>query len=62
MGRPDEQVVLDIRGYKFKEARRKGEVFVTSPGGVNFSFKVDVFEELINTINKDEKTRKDLGL
>lgn len=62
MGRPDETVLLDIEGYKFKKARKKGDAFVMSPGGVNFSFDLEVMKKFINTVEKDAKLRKELGL
>lgn len=62
MGRPDITVLKDIKGYKFKKARNEGEVFVTSPGGVNFGFDVEVFRELIKQVDTDPKLREKFGL
>lgn len=63
MGRPDESILLDIKGYKFKKANReKGNIHVISPNGANFVFDPSVFQELLNEIGADPNLAKSFGV
>ncbi|SDI26026.1 hypothetical protein [Natribacillus halophilus] len=62
MARPDERVLMTIDGYQFKKARSQGQVFITSPQGVNITLDVHVLKEFIHQLENDETTAKQFEL
>ena len=62
MSRPNEAVVKTIKGYNLIRSKKKGEIFMNDPGGVNFSISLEVMREIVRLADTDADFKKKMNL